>query len=108
MLFTLVRAGRLAEATQLCRRAKQPWWAASLNGSQLLRWSALSKWLIHTAWDVLSEIIPAKGCPGKEDLMNGMDLDEGWSGNMRRKLWKTTCTRAVLNVRPFLEMQTSG
>lgn len=27
---------------------------------------------------------------------------DGWSGNKRRKLWKTTCTRAALNVCLFL------
>lgn len=31
-----------------------------------------------------------------EDAME--DDDEGWQGNRRRKLWKSTCTRAALNV----------
>lgn len=27
-----------------------------------------------------------------------MDVNEGWRGNLRRRLWKLTCTRAALNV----------
>ena len=27
------------------------------------------------------------------------DFTDGWSGNKRRKLWKTSCTRAALDVR---------
>ncbi len=30
------------------------------------------------------------------------DFVGGWSGNERRKLWKSTCTRAALNVRTLL------
>ncbi|KZT02139.1 uncharacterized protein LAESUDRAFT_717045 [Laetiporus sulphureus 93-53] len=92
------RGGRLAEAAQLCRRAKQPWRAASINGSLLLRWGALSNRHIRTVRDMLSETIAAKGCPGEEDSADSMDLDEGWTSNVRRKLWKTTCMRAALNV----------
>ncbi len=31
------------------------------------------------------------------------DFVGGWSGNKRRKLWKSTCTRAALNVRTLLD-----
>ncbi|KAH9929251.1 nuclear pore protein 84/107 [Fomitopsis serialis] len=78
-LFTLVRAGKLDDAIDLCRRAEQPWRAASINGALLLRWKAIAS------------------APRDEEAEDEMDVDEGWRGNLRRKLWKTTCTRAALN-----------
>ncbi|CCM01547.1 uncharacterized protein FIBRA_03605 [Fibroporia radiculosa] len=76
-LFALVRSGRLDEAVDLCRRAHQPWRAASINGALLFRWPSG----------------PREEDEGEEE----MEVDEGWRGNLRRKLWKTTCTRAALN-----------
>ena len=40
-LYGYVRAGRLEDAVEVCRRAHQPWRAASLRGSLLFRWKAL-------------------------------------------------------------------
>ncbi|KZT66080.1 hypothetical protein DAEQUDRAFT_813825 [Daedalea quercina L-15889] len=77
-LFALVRAGKLEDAVVLCRRAEQPWRAASINGALLLRWKGIAN--VPTDVEV-----------------DDMDVDEGWRGNLRRKLWKTTCTRAALN-----------
>lgn len=31
------------------------------------------------------------------------DDEEPWLGNRKRKLWKSTCTRAALNVSPYAE-----
>ncbi|EPS94050.1 hypothetical protein FOMPIDRAFT_1044042 [Fomitopsis schrenkii] len=79
-LFSLVRAGRLEDAVEMCRRAKQDWRAASIRGALLLRWKGLS----NVALD-------------EEDEENDMVVDDGWRGNLRRKLWKTTCTRVALD-----------
>lgn len=80
-LFSLVRAGRLDDAVDLCRRAHQPWRAASINGALLLRWRAIADDLRD---DELTDD-------------ESMYTEEGWRGNLRRKLWKTACTRAALN-----------
>jgi len=40
-LYACVRAGRLDEAVDLCRRAHQPWRAASILGSRLFKWPAI-------------------------------------------------------------------
>ncbi|GLB38465.1 putative nuclear pore protein 84 / 107 [Lyophyllum shimeji] len=74
-----VRAGRLEEAIDLCRKANQPWRAASIRGSRLFQWRAIS-----------TE-------PQEEEVMDGDD-NEVWSGNRHRKLWKAACTRAALSV----------
>ena len=42
-LYSFVRAGRLDEAVQLCRKAHQPWRAASIRGSLLFQWQAIGK-----------------------------------------------------------------
>ncbi|KII84942.1 hypothetical protein PLICRDRAFT_146529 [Plicaturopsis crispa FD-325 SS-3] len=75
-LYAHVRAGRLEDAVELCRRAHQPWRAASIRGSLVFRWRDVSN---HAP---------------EEDAMED---DEGWRGNRRRKLWKSMCTRAALN-----------
>ncbi|KAG1880879.1 hypothetical protein F4604DRAFT_1748441 [Suillus subluteus] len=36
-LYSFVRAGRLDEAVELCRKAHQPWRAASIRGSLLFQ-----------------------------------------------------------------------
>lgn len=41
-LYSYVRAGRVQEAIELCRKAHQPWRAASLRGSLLFQWRAIS------------------------------------------------------------------
>ncbi|KAI0942549.1 hypothetical protein AcW1_003147 [Taiwanofungus camphoratus] len=80
-LFAHVRAGRFDEAVELCRKAHQPWRAASIRGALLLQWRAIA-----------TE-------PRENDAMEDeeMDVNEGWRGNLRRRLWKLTCTRAALN-----------
>ncbi|KAH9951311.1 nuclear pore protein 84/107 [Amylocystis lapponica] len=75
-LFAHVRAGRNEEAADLCRKAHQPWRAASINGAMVFQWRAIAN-------------------ESREE--DAMEEDEGWRGNLRRKLWKTTCTRAALN-----------
>ncbi|KAJ7184429.1 nuclear pore protein 84/107 [Mycena filopes] len=77
-LYTYVRAGRVPEAVDLCRKAHQPWRAASLRGSLLFRWRAITD-------------------EQYEDDAMEEDMDDAWEGNRRRQLWKTTCTRAAIN-----------
>ncbi|KAK7436197.1 Nucleoporin nup84 [Stygiomarasmius scandens] len=74
-LYGMVRAGRLDEAIELCRRAHQPWRAASIRGSLFFHWKAISN---------------------ETDSDDEEDPDV-WSGNRNRKLWKSSCTRAALN-----------
>ncbi|TEB19903.1 hypothetical protein FA13DRAFT_1820574 [Coprinellus micaceus] len=79
-LYACVRAGRLEDAVELCRRAHQPWRASSILGSRLFRWPALS-----------TE-------PREEDSDAMVEDDaEAWHGNQNRKLWKKTCVHAALN-----------
>ncbi|KAG1856995.1 nuclear pore protein 84/107 [Suillus subalutaceus] len=77
-LYSFVRAGRLDEAVELCRKAHQPWRAASIRGSLLFQWRAI-------------------GNNGTDDGIDDTEDAEGWQGNPRRKLWKSTCARAALN-----------
>ncbi|KXN92482.1 hypothetical protein AN958_07429 [Leucoagaricus sp. SymC.cos] len=79
-LYGYIRAGQLEEAVELCRKAYQPWRAASIQGSLLFTWRALST-------------NPRSDEPGE-------DGEEGpvfWQGNRNRRLWKASCTRAALN-----------
>ncbi|KAI0073069.1 hypothetical protein K474DRAFT_1711028 [Panus rudis PR-1116 ss-1] len=79
-LYAYIRAGRLQDAIELCRKAQQPWRAASIRGTYVFQWKALS---------------PE---PKDEDAMEDEEDDfTGWKGNQRRTLWKTTCTRAALS-----------
>lgn len=79
-LYGYIRAGRLEDALDLCKKAHQPWRAASIRGSRLFSWRAIST-------------------EPREDDPRAMDADDAemWSGNRRRRLWKTTCIRAALN-----------
>ncbi|KAG8215686.1 nuclear pore complex protein [Butyriboletus roseoflavus] len=77
-LYSFVRGGRLDEAVQLCRKAHQPWRAASIRGSLLFQWRAIANEQ------------PEEGFEDEEDT-------EGWEGNRRRRLWKSTCVKAALN-----------
>ncbi|KZT29989.1 hypothetical protein NEOLEDRAFT_1126698 [Neolentinus lepideus HHB14362 ss-1] len=79
-LYLYVRAGRLEEAMEICRKAHQPWRSASIRGSLLFEWRAITTGALDT--DDQDELEP--------------DF-EGWRGNRRRKLWKLTCTKAALN-----------
>lgn len=40
-LYAHVRAGQLEEAVELCRKANQPWRAASIRGALLFQWRAI-------------------------------------------------------------------
>ncbi|KAF7323271.1 Nuclear pore complex protein [Mycena chlorophos] len=77
-LYTYVRAGRLEEAVELCRRAHQPWRAASIRGSLLFQWRGISN-------------------EQYEDEAMEEDLADAWEGNRRRQLWKMACTRTATN-----------
>ncbi|KAJ7063608.1 nuclear pore protein 84/107 [Mycena amicta] len=77
-LYTYVRSGRLEEAVELCRNAHQPWRAASIRGSLLFQWRAITN-------------------EQYEDDAMEEDLTDVWQGNRRRQLWKTTCTRTATN-----------
>ncbi|KAJ7771524.1 nuclear pore protein 84/107 [Mycena metata] len=77
-LYSYVRAGRVQEAVELCRKAHQPWRAASLRGSLLFQWRAITN-------------------EQYEDDAMEEDLSDAWEGNRRRQLWKSTCTRAAIN-----------
>lgn len=78
-LYAYVRAGRLDDAYEACHKAHQPWRAASIRGSLLFRW--------HGIVDASRD----------ENAMDDDELNVGWRGNQRRKLWKSTCTRAAMN-----------
>ena len=45
-LYSFVRAGRLDDAVEACRKAHQPWRAASIRGSLLFRWDALCEYRV--------------------------------------------------------------
>ncbi|KAJ7272963.1 nuclear pore protein 84/107 [Mycena rebaudengoi] len=77
-LYAYVRAGRLEEAIDLCRKAHQPWRAASIRGSLLFQWRAITN-------------------EQYEDDAMEEDFTDAWQGNRRRRLWKSTCTRSALN-----------
>lgn len=77
-LYGCVRAGRLDEAVEICRKAHQPWRASSILGARLFSWPSIS--LEPTDEDAMVE-----------------DDEEVWSGNQRRDLWKNTCTRMALD-----------
>ncbi|KAH9043875.1 nuclear pore protein 84/107 [Lactarius pseudohatsudake] len=81
-LFAYVRAGNIEDAIKLCRDAHQPWRAATIRGSLLFSWPAIS-------------------AARQEDEMgeDGEDDPDLWHGNKRRVLWKATCTRAALDAR---------
>ncbi|KAJ7273472.1 nuclear pore protein 84/107 [Mycena haematopus] len=69
-LYSYVRAGRLGDAIDLCRKNHQPWRAASIRGSYF------------------------STIRGRCD---GDDLADAWEGNRRRQLWKSACTRSAIN-----------
>ncbi|KNZ76179.1 Nuclear pore complex protein [Termitomyces sp. J132] len=76
-LYACVRAGRIDDAVEMCRKANQPWKAASIRGARLFQWPAISTEEID-----------------HEEDDDDLDLS---SGNRQRKLWKSTCIRAALS-----------
>ncbi|KAN0138564.1 Nuclear pore protein 84/107 [Lactarius tabidus] len=81
-LFAYVRAGNIEDAIKLCRDAHQPWRAATIRGSLLFSWPAISA--------------ARQEDETEEDREDDPEL---WHGNKRRTLWKATCTRAALDAR---------
>ncbi|KAG1743878.1 hypothetical protein EDB19DRAFT_546373 [Suillus lakei] len=81
VLYLFVRAGRSDDAVKLCRKAHQPWRAASIRGLLLFQWRAI-----------------ANGQRANDSIDDAEDI-EGRQGNQGRKLRKSTCARAALNVR---------
>ncbi|KDR66942.1 hypothetical protein GALMADRAFT_147583 [Galerina marginata CBS 339.88] len=79
-LYGYVRAGRIDDAVEVCRRAHQPWRAASIRGSLFFQWKALST-------------------QRKDEEESDEDDEEleSFSGNSKRTLWKSTCIRAALS-----------
>lgn len=94
-LYSYIRAGRLEDAVELCRKAHQPWRSASIRGSLLFSWRAVGACFPLPLLSCVHTI--AANEPTDDDAMEDDDL-EAWLGNRRRKLWKSTCTRAALNV----------
>ncbi|KAI0350765.1 hypothetical protein OH77DRAFT_1412455 [Trametes cingulata] len=87
-LYAHVRAGQLDEAVELCRKANQPWRAASIRGALLFRWRAIANE------------------PREADAMDDEDAEDEqrWRGNVRRRLWKKICCEAaVSNALPATE-----
>ncbi|RPD76536.1 hypothetical protein L226DRAFT_460097 [Lentinus tigrinus ALCF2SS1-7] len=80
-LYAHVRAGQLDEAVDLCRKSQQPWRAASIRGALLFQWHAIANE------------------PKDENAMEDEDADDSqqWRGNVRRRLWKSTCEGIALN-----------
>lgn len=95
-LYSLVRAGRLDEAVQLCRKAHQPWRAASIRGSLLFQWRAIGK---SESWIGVFVLMICEANEQSEEGIEDEDDAEGWQGNRRRRLWKSTCVKAALNVK---------
>ncbi|KAI8970749.1 nuclear pore protein 84/107 [Trametes punicea] len=80
-LYAHVRAGQLEEAVELCRKANQPWRAASIRGALLFQWRAIANE------------------PREADTMDDEDAEDShqWRGNVRRRLWKKVCSQAALS-----------
>ncbi|KAF8639343.1 hypothetical protein AX17_001562 [Amanita inopinata Kibby_2008] len=88
-LYGHVRSGRLEDAIELCKRAHQPWRAASIRGALLFRWNAIST-------DTNDATLPEDE---QDEFAMEQDsrIPDAWSGNRHRRLWKATCTRVALN-----------
>ena len=103
-LYGHVRAGQLEEAIDLCRKANQPWRAASIRGALLFQWRAICESYPITAEDDVRVNMNSPSVlanePRDEDAMDDEDAEgsQRWHGNVRREMWKTVCQRAALNV----------
>ncbi|KAI0773023.1 nuclear pore protein 84/107 [Trametes elegans] len=80
-LYAHVRAGQLEEALELCRKANQPWRAASIRGALLFQWRTIANE------------------PREADAMDDEEAEDSrqWRGNVRRRLWKKICSQAALS-----------
>ncbi|CAL1702971.1 unnamed protein product [Somion occarium] len=81
VLYALIRAGKIQEAIDICLKAQQPWRAASIRGTMVFQWRALS----------------ANQTKDEDAMEDDEDFSNSWRGNQHRKLWKSTCERAALN-----------
>lgn len=81
-LWEYVRVGELDQAIDMCRQSDVSWRAASLSGGKLYEDDILARAAASGVGDM--EILQAQG---EERFVQG---------NLRRKLWKTTC-RALAN-----------
>ena len=76
-LWEYVRVGELDQAIDMCRQSDVSWRAASLSGGKLYEDDVLARAAATAGGDM--EILQAEG---EERFIQG---------NLRRKLWKTTC-----------------
>ncbi|KAI6011102.1 nuclear pore protein 84/107 [Pisolithus marmoratus] len=91
-IYSFIRAGRLDDAVELCRRAHQPWRAASIRGSLLFQWRASI-----SSWMECAGLMRYEANEQRDDGLDDEDDAGGWQGSQRRRLWKSTCIRAALN-----------
>ena len=82
-LYGHVRAGQLEEAIDLCRKANQPWRAASIRGALLFQWRAIGELYSLLYPPCMSDAVPEYTAnePRDEDAMD--DGDE----NASEEVW---------------------
>ncbi len=100
-LYGYIRAGRLGDAVEICRRAHQPWRAASIRGSLLFQWKTLCERRLSTLCFDPDYVPPSASERKLDDVSSDDEMDEdleSWSGNRSRRLWKATCVQAALSV----------
>ncbi|KAG9312441.1 hypothetical protein JVU11DRAFT_6825 [Chiua virens] len=56
-----------------------------------------SNWYVTRDSDAVSALIICKGSEQREEGFEDEEDAEGWQGNRRRRLWKSTCIKAALN-----------
>lgn len=78
-----MRAGDLDSAYELCRKANQPWRAASIRGTKLFQWRDLS------AGD--------SDLSDSEEETPEPEREKGPRGTQSRRLWKAACVRGALS-----------
>ncbi|KAL4255253.1 Nuclear pore complex protein [Pleurotus pulmonarius] len=100
-LYTYVRAGRLDEAIDLCRKAHQPWRAASICGSRLFQWKAIGAHFVSRFLASIN-LAPANEVSEDDDEVEEADA---WQGN--RRLILTRCNRRTW-VCKFTKMKFEG
>ena len=76
-LWEYVRVGELDQAIDMCRQSDVSWRAASLSGGKLYE------------DDVLARAAASAG--GDMEILQSEGEERFIQGNLRRKLWKTTC-----------------
>jgi hypothetical protein len=56
-LYSYIRSGKLYEAAELCRKAHQPWRAASINGALLFRWNFICMFHFLHSWTLICTVL---------------------------------------------------